>query len=343
MNTTSPPTTDWPVVGHQWAVALLKQAVAEAQPSHAYLFTGPEGVGKRTLAHTFAQALFCLTPGREPCGACRACQLVSHGHHPDFLRLDLEAQRRMLAERELASTFKVEAVRQLQSDLSRRPVEARWKLVLLPEAERLTTAAANAFLKTLEEPPSHVLLLLTARDKELLLPTILSRCQILPLRPVPLDEVASFLQSRLGVEAGRATMLARLSGGRVGWAVRAAAEPAVLEARQAAVEALVTAVRAARTERLALAQTLAKGNDPAVFTVWASWWRDLLLLKHGTGVALTNVDLQATLEEAAGHLAESEIRRALRAVQRTQRLLQETNVNVQLAWEVLLLALPRLS
>lgn len=343
MSATPPATTDWPIVGHDWAVALLKRAVAQAQPSHAYLFTGPEGVGKESVARIFAQALLCLAPGPTPCGHCRACQLVAHGNHPDFLVLDLEAQRRALNERELASALKVETVRQIQSDLSRRPVEARWKVVLLPEAERLTVAAANAFLKTIEEPPSHVVLLLTARDKELLLPTILSRCQVLSLRPVPAEQIAAHLRSRCGLDAEQATLLARLSGGRVGWAVRAAGGPGLLEARRSAIEALTAALRATRTDRLALAQTLAKANDPAVLVVWASWWRDLLMLKHKAEATLANVDLQPALAEAATHLAEPEIRTALHAVQRMQYLLQETNVNVQLAWEVLLLKLPRIS
>ncbi|MCZ7568738.1 MAG: DNA polymerase III subunit delta' [Ardenticatenaceae bacterium] len=341
MNATSPTPAGWPIVGHDWAVALLTRAVAGAQPSHAYLFTGPEGVGKGALARIFTRALFCLRPEARPCDQCRACQLVAHENHPDFLLLDLEAQRRLLNERDLASVLKVETMRQLQNDLIRRPVESRWRVVLLPEAERLTTAAANAFLKTLEEPPAHVVLLLTARDKDLLLPTILSRCQLLPLRPVPTGQIAAFLQDRWGLSAEEAAIVARLSGGRIGWAVQAATVPAVLEARRTAVEALKTALPATRTGRLALAQTLAKTNDPTVLSIWASWWRDVLLLKYGAGDALMNIDLQPALEEIASRLAEPEIRRALHVLQRMQHLLQETNVNVQLAWEVLLLALPR--
>src|SRR5690606_31250577 len=115
-------------------------------------------------------------------------------------------------------------------------------------------AAANAFLKTLEEPPPFAVLVLTTRDKELLLPTILSRCQALPLRPVPAERIERFLRDRLGVNPDRAALVARISNGRVGWAVRAVKEEAtggespLLEARRAAIEALTTALRGTRTD-----------------------------------------------------------------------------------------------
>ncbi|HYN88301.1 MAG TPA: DNA polymerase III subunit delta' C-terminal domain-containing protein, partial [Ardenticatenaceae bacterium] len=259
--------------------------------------------------------------------------------------------RRLLDEREIAAAYKVETIRRLQRDLSRRPVEARGKVVLLLEGERLTTAAANAFLKTLEEPPPYVVLLLTARDKGVLLPTIISRCQVLLLRPAPVGQIETFLRTLPGASAEQAALVARLSGGRVGWAVRAAGSgqqskpngPGLLDERRAALEALTTALRSTRTDRLALAQTLAKQEDLRLLATWAGWWRDALLIKHGTPEAVTNIDARPSLEQVAARLPEPEIRRALHALQHTLGLLEETNVNAQLAWEVLLLQLPRLA
>lgn len=341
MDTEASPTTHWQIIGHERAVAMLANAVATAQPSHAYLFHGPPHIGKRTVAQRLAQGLVCAAPGEAaPCGNCRPCQLARAGHHPDIVMLDMEAQRQLLGEKEASSTFKVETMRQMQGDLSRRPVEARWKILILPEVERMTDAAANAFLKTLEEPPPYVVLLLTTRDRDLLLPTILSRCQGVPLRPLPIAQIEAALVAGGHASPEQAALLARLSGGLIGWALTAARQPEVLTARAQALETLAQVRRASRTDRLLRAHELAKVNDPTVLTLWASWWRDVLLLQHGALEATTHIDQTPHLRAAAAQYSATQVREALRHLQRAVRLLQETNANPQLVWEVLLLKQP---
>ncbi|MGH2541910.1 MAG: DNA polymerase III subunit delta', partial [Ardenticatenaceae bacterium] len=167
MDTTLNP---WPIIGHELAVAYLSRAIAEDTLAHAYLLTGPEQVGKQTMAQTFAQALLCTAEGNRPCGSCRACHLVQARRHPDFLILDMAWQESVLPDKRSAQSISVDAVRLINGELARRPHEGRWKVLLVPHAEELTVAAANAFLKTLEEPPSFVVILLTARDPDLVLP-----------------------------------------------------------------------------------------------------------------------------------------------------------------------------
>lgn len=330
----------WPLIGHHRAVAQLAQAVATGEVAHAYLVSGPAQIGKQTLARTFAQALLCTDGRTRPCGRCRACHLVGESHHPDFLVLDMAWQEANLPDKRSAQSISVDAVRQINAELARRPHEGAWKVLLVPNAEELTLQAANAFLKTLEEPPAFVVILLTTRDPELVLPTIRSRCQFVPLAPLPSEQVEQALRARWGVAQEKARLLARLSEGRVGWAVEAAQEPAALEVRQRALEELRLAIRSHRAARLVQAATLEAEADRARLRFWAGWWRDVLLLQNQAGETLVNEDERAELEQAARLFSGEQVRGFLRELQRLVRLLNETNVNRQLLWEVLLLKLP---
>jgi DNA polymerase-3 subunit delta' len=332
--------TDWHIVGHRMVVDRLSRAVANNEVSHAYLFAGPDHVGKSTLARIFAQALLCTNEGHRPCGLCRACKLVLANRHPDLLTLDLAWQEMMLGTKSTVTAVSVEAVRHMTTELSRRPHEGKYKILLIPEAEHLTTAAANAFLKTLEEPPSFVVILLTVRDLELLLPTIRSRCQPLHLSTLPLGEVEQALMQEHGVSPEQAQLLARLSGGRIGWAINAVQDRNVLNQRASALATLYQILRANRAERLLLAAPLAKNNDLEVMALWASWWRDLLLTQNGAVDSIQNSDQRDVLERTALDTTPHEVRTFLHELQRLRKIAQETNANPTLIWENLVLKLP---
>ena len=215
----------WPVIGHEWATELLAQAIRGGRPSHAYLFTGLSQVGKTTLARAFAQALLCETGQGAPCGGsvdpCRTCQRVAQGRYPDVQFIAAEK-----------NAIQIDQVRALQADAAVAPLEGRRKIFIIQEIERATLPAANALLKSLEEPPPQVILLLTATRRDQVLPTILSRCQLVGLRPLPLEQVQTALQERWHVDEERAALLARLSGGRLGWAVTAHTDPELWQARE---------------------------------------------------------------------------------------------------------------
>jgi DNA polymerase-3 subunit delta' len=239
--------------------------------------------------------------------------------------------------------LKIDQIRAVQHDVSRSPFEGRWKIIILRRFEEANEEAANAFLKTLEEPPSHTRLILTARDASLLLPTIASRCQVLPLRPLALEEVEAALVEWWSVAPESARLLARLSGGRLGWAVRASADAARLDTRRAYLDALRMVLNEGRAERLTRAGDLAKGADelPELLEQWMSWWRDVLLMQSGDGTRITNVDCEDTLRTHAARLTLEQVQSALQAVRATTRYLSQ-NVNTRLALEVLLLSLPNL-
>ncbi|MFQ5434945.1 MAG: ATP-binding protein, partial [Anaerolineae bacterium] len=243
-------TTGWDtIIGHQWAVQMLAGAIKHERVGHAYLITGPEQIGKTTLARTFAQALNCergAGSGQRPCGECRPCQLIAVNRHPDVRVLAPEVSGRGKL------TLKIEYVRELLHDLNLKAYEARYKIAIFPRFDAATIGAANAFLKTLEEPPANVILLLTALDADALLPTISSRCRTVALRPLPSDLIEQSLTTRWQVPEDEAHLLAHLADGRLGWAVKAAGDTAVLEMRETHLDWLREAVDGSRVARFAL-------------------------------------------------------------------------------------------
>jgi DNA polymerase-3 subunit delta' len=204
-----------------------------------------------------------------------------------------------------------------------------------------STEAANSLLKTLEEPPASVVLILTAVHAEGLPATVVSRCQRLDLRPAARHVVEAFLMDR-GVPEEKARLLARLSGGRVGWAVDAIQDEQLLQQRQQRLEQLVEILSADRVERLEFAQSASQdpAGSRALLELWTVWWRDLLLVQGHGSRHLINVDRRGELERLAGQSALPEVWTALNALEETAAQL-EANVNARLAWEGLLLRLPR--
>lgn len=338
----------WPVWGHQRQTDSLRQAIAAGRLSHAIVLSGPEGVGKRAVATALAQALFCTDRTREdrtvPCGVCSSCLRVARGTHPDFELHSLATQAE-LAERGGKNTgITIETVRLLRASTALKPMEGERRVIVLDDAETMPETAQEALLKTLEEPPAAVTLLLLTSDAAVLLPTIRSRCQVVELGPVPTGLIAERLEAS-GVGAEVARSVAAMSRGRVGWALRAAADPAVAAARQEAIANAVGWIAGTGYDRMVAAHRLGDrfGKDRAgvfdeVETV-TGVWRDALL--HGAGLgAHAGFGGDATaIEQVGAAYGPAEIVRALQAAQRCLADL-EANVRPKLAIESMVQAWP---
>ena len=342
----------WGIVGHARAVDLLRRSIAHDRVSHAYLFSGPPKVGKRTLALEFARALNCERldgsgspaagvgggdprEGADPCNGCRHCRLIAEGKHPEVRVIGVQPPHRVV---------RVADIESIQSDAALRPADVRRKVYILEQAELLHPDAANRLLKTIEEPSEHVVMVLTTSDAEATLPTIVSRCQQVRLRALPRPELARYLVEARGLARERADLLAALGEGRVGWALEALADEKRLERRTRLLDELAGLVDADRIERLQYARGLAdrwSGHPETVretLEAWVRWWRDVLLLQRRVD-GIVNLDRRDELEGQAARLPAAAVIAAL-ASARDTLLMLEQNVNARLALDVAALDLP---
>jgi DNA polymerase-3 subunit delta' len=322
------------MLGHEWAVNLLREHVAQGGFCHAYLFTGPQGVGRRTLALRFAQALNCPHPHASgvPCRTCRTCTQIERMQHPDLTVVQAER---------VGGILRVDQVRDLLPGLSLAPYQARYRIALFLRFEEANPNAANALLKTLEEPPERVILILTAESAESLLPTIVSRCEMLRLRSLSLDTLCAGLQERWGIPEQEARLLAHLSNGRIGYALSLHRDPEQMELRKLWLEEHQNLLSSSRVKRFAYAETLAKDKERLLqaLAVWQSLWRDVFLRASGSSVAVSNLDWIDKIDIMASSLGSDTAMGMVGFIQRILGLL-EKNINPRLATDVLMLQLP---
>jgi DNA polymerase-3 subunit delta' len=326
--------SNWNLIGHEWAVDMLKKHVVNGTTRHAYLFAGPPGLGRRTLALRFAQALNCQTPVEAgiPCGQCRDCKQIEAMQHADLTIIQAESE---------GGTLKVDQIREARRSLTLKPYQSNYRVALFFRFQEANDNAANALLKTLEEAPSYAVLILTADNPEQLLPTIVSRCEVLRLRPLKIESVQSALENR-GIETGQARLIAHISGGRFGYALRLIENEALLEKREERLNDLQSLISASRVEKFAYADKLARDKESMrqAVLIWLSYWRDVMLRSAQAETPLVNVDRNVEIEDLAGRLDLSIARRAVSDFEDVLEKM-ERNVNSRLLAEVLLLDLPK--
>ncbi len=332
----------WDLIGHQWAVELFRRHLSQSRTRQAYLICGPDGVGKRTLAIGLASAMSCLNPpaAGESCGECRACRLIAEGTYPDLHRIEAD---------HVGGVLKVEQIRELQRRLALAPFEGRWRIALMLRFHEANASAANALLKTLEEPASQAVLIVTARAPESLLPTIVSRCEMIALRTVPTVEITEGLKAR-GVEPERAALAAALSGGRPGRAIQLASDDRALTRRRQLGDDLRSLLQASLVERFRYVEKLSQRGEAGdrrergleVLDTWLALWRHVMHRSYGADQASGNAEQDGLIEKIAGSLQPDQVVSAVEATQYTLEGISR-NANLRLAFEALMLDFPKLA
>ncbi|MGA8572079.1 MAG: DNA polymerase III subunit delta' [Desulfobaccales bacterium] len=272
------PMTFREIIGQEWLISHLKTAAQKGRLAHAYLFLGPEGVGKTSTARALAAALNCQEPlaDGDACGACASCRRLAGGVHPDFLVITPTPESLSHQKPQI----KIGQIREFCRLTAYPPFGAGWRVALIKPAETMNDDAANALLKTLEEPPERHLLVLSAQVEADLLPTVVSRCHKLAFVPLPAALVARELEERRGLAPPQARLLAALSGGSLGRALNLDPETILAQRRQvlADLEALSGGSASAALD---WAQRLARirPDQDHFLSLAQLWYRDLLLYR----------------------------------------------------------------
>lgn len=325
------------LVGNTQVKRALQMAVRERRLAPSLLFSGPEGIGKRQFALALAKTLNCPNADRVPldtdglpdsCDTCASCRKLERGEHVDLLLVRPET-----------SFLKIEQIRHVCEQAYRKPFEARRRVFLIEGAEAMTEQAANALLRTLEEPPETSLFILLTEQITRLLPTIRSRCQTYHFTPLTVAEIEGFLRERFTRPEEEIRLLARLASGRIGKAL--ATDLSVYrEMRQEALELLAVLAAGDRVRLLKAAEYLGRRLDREEFErrmdVLGYVLEDLLRIHLGAEEDLVNLDLAPRLTALAAHFPLPRIERLTERLTTLRRDLLR-NLNRQIALEVLLL------
>ncbi len=327
----------WNLIGHTWAEKILKQHLKKGSLHHAYLFTGALGVGRRSLALEFAQAINCTQPSSpgEACGTCSICKQIARMQQADLHIIAPEVEGGMI---------KVDQIRELQRSLILSPYEARYRVALLLNFHQANANAQNALLKTLEEAPGKVILLLTADSAESLLPTISSRCEILRLRPSGIDSLAAALEERFQVQPQDAEKYAHLSNGRPGMAIRLIEDTNNQQERADRLDEFQQLFEDSIREILLYSERLAKDRDSLrpIIETWISFLRDILLVQQGRPAHIVNTDRMQEINACASKFTHAALLATLdRFIQALDLI--EINANPRLMLDNLFLQLPAFS
>jgi DNA polymerase-3 subunit delta' len=331
----------WQVIGQTRAVSLLQYSLKAGALAHAYLFVGPQHIGKMTLALNLAQALNCEATER-PCLECTSCIKIAKGSHADVQIIGL-TQNDDAAEAKLIG---IDQIKELQHSANLPPFEGKHKVFIIDGAELLSIEAANCLLKTLEEPADKVTFILLTVNDRLLPATVVSRCQRLDLLPLSTAEEATALREKWSIEPERARLLAGLSHGCPGWALSANRDDGLIQQRNEELNRLNGIIKADYEERFAYVAQLAarfSQNRSAVYDVlerWLDYWRDLMLVKLGCYDMITNIDRKDELIEIAGSYRLAQIKAFIKSIKSAAVQLRQ-NVNTRLALEVLMLDIPK--
>ena len=320
------------IVGHKQIIEHLKNAEKLNKVSHAYIFSGEKGSGKKLLASRFAELLQCEGEGEKPCGKCRSCRQAESGNHPDIIRITHEKP----------NTISVDDIReQLVGDVQIKPYQSKYKIYIVPDAEKMNVQAQNALLKTIEEPPVYAVILFLTTNASSFLPTILSRCVVLNMKPVPDQEVRKYLMEPVEVPDYQADIAVAFAQGNIGKAVKLATSEYFNEIKNAALHILKNAPRMDISEISAAVKGVSeyKVDIQDYLDIFAVWYRDVLYFKatrDADGIIFR--DQLASIQEQTNNCSYEGVEDILKALRKAKERLN-ANVNFDLTMELLFLTI----
>ena len=322
------------IVGHEQIKEHMQAAIRDKKPFHAYLFQGEEGVGKEALARTFAAGLQCQSESADkPCKECVSCRQMESGNQPDVIWVT----------REKASLGVDEIREQLCNTMDIKPFSSPYKIYLVPEAEKMTEAAQNALLKTIEEPPEYGIVILMTSNISALLPTIQSRCLTMEFRPLSTAVVESYVKEHCQVPDYQARASAAFAQGNLGKAMRYAKSEDFIERKDHIISLLRHVEQMDLSEMLAVIKDLGTRKDEVrdYIDLMVLWYRDVLLFKATKDInQLLFQDEASYISREASHRSYEKIEEILQAFEKAKVRLR-ANVNFDITMELMLLALKR--
>jgi len=310
------------IYGQDRQIEVLQNAMRRERVPHAYLFHGIQGVGKRTTAQALAQALNCRENNADFCGRCPSCLKAGRGSHPDIVVIEPEG-----------IFIKIDRIRDLQNQTQFRPFEGRKKVFILADADRMNDASANALLKTLEEPSTSNILILTTSRVHKLPQTIISRCQKIRFQPLRSEVVVSFLMDKLSMDAEEARAVAASAGGSAGRALEIRKE-SFLDFKHEVTGTLSAAGRVP-LDMIFLADSFGKDRESALqrLDIFREWYRDMLVYRELHDMdRLMHRDIAGVTKEFSEKMAGADILDNIKTVRNAQRAIEQ-NANRQLILE----------
>lgn len=316
------------IIGHEKQLAMLRLGLKKGRLHHAYLFVGPDGVGKRTIAASLAQAIHCTEKQEDFCGACSACVRIQRGNHPDV---------RFIGQLDKKKEIGIQQIREVEKDLSYRSFSGGKKIAIIDPATLMNAPAQNALLKTLEEPPQNSLIVLIAPNAGGLVPTVRSRCLSISFGPLPGPLIAKYLVSQKDKSEEQANYSAALAMGSLGAALKID-NGEWLEKRQFWGEMLSSLSVGDYRAAMSAAEAIAGDRDDSLrFLEWAaSWYRDLLVYTVTRSPdAIVNLDMMEHLGRQTASMALQQFLASASQTVEAARLIQR-NVNRRMVIEDLL-------
>jgi DNA polymerase-3 subunit delta' len=335
----------WRTSGQNEAIELFENELETGSISHAYLLVGPRHIGKTTLSYDLALAVNC-TETLVPCLKCDSCQRILKGLHTDIFYISLDSSLSSASEQKSRTEIGIDDIKKLQQYAGLPPYEGKYKIFIIDGADLLSNEAANCLLKTLEEPPDSIILMLLATDESKVLPTIASRCQKINLKPLPAKKIEQILIEEHSMDTEQAAIISKLSYGRLGWAINSLANDAELQSRLEIMNSMDNLLSMNIGERFSYIAGLETGRKSidrkkaeSMIDNWLTWWRDLLLIKNECRESITNIDLTPILEKWSKMLSTEEIKNFIENLQQSLLLIKK-NANIRLLLEAILLDMP---